>query len=210
IISFAEKLKDSEKSRMAKYFNAPVFERYSNQENGIMAQQTLNSPGHYVLNWGSYHFEFLGLDNDFPVKNGELGRVVVTDLFNHAMPMIRYDTGDLAVHGINEEGAIYLTSIEGRRIDQIFDSQGNTISSHFLYMILEYGAIKQFQFIQKGEMEYQVKLNALKAEVDETKIISYCKSRLGNDAVVTFEYVDEIPLLASGKRKKIVNEHKKS
>ena len=210
IISFAEKLKDSEKSRMVNYFGAPVFERYSNQENGILAQQTLIFPEQYVLNWGSYHFEFLQLDNDLPVNNGELGRLVVTDLFNYAMPMIRYDTGDLAVHEVNEEGTVYLTSIEGRRIDQIFDTQGNPISSHFLYLILEFGAIRQFQFVQKGEKEYLVKLNAKKQQVNEEKISSYCKSRLGTDAQITFEYVDEIPLLASGKRKKIVNEHKKS
>jgi len=33
---------------------------------------------------------------------------------------------------------------------------------------------------------------------------------LGEEAIISFEYVDEIPLLSSGKRKKIVNEYKKS
>jgi len=43
--------------------------------------------------------ELMGKD-DRPVMPGEMGRIVVTPLFNAAMPLLRYDTGDYAVERI--------------------------------------------------------------------------------------------------------------
>src|SRR5690606_7662677 len=108
VISFAESLKDSERNRMGKYFDAPVIERYSNQENGILAQQAGDASNTYMLNWASYYFEILKIESDQHVEKGELGRIVVTDLFNFSMPMIRYDTGDTAVYEETVDGLPYL------------------------------------------------------------------------------------------------------
>ena len=206
IISMAEALKQHERERMAHYFNAPVFERYSNQENGILAQQTASSDGRYVLNWGSYYFEILELDSDEHVKPGGLGRIVVTDLFNFAMPMIRYDTGDMGIYEESEVGLPYLSKIYGRRMDTIYNTSGVIVSPFIFYMVLDFSRIRQFQFIQTNKTEYLFKLNANPEEVNETEIVDYFKTYLGEDAVIQFSYVDEIPLLSSGKRKKIVNE----
>lgn len=210
VISIAEHLNEREKLRMGKYFKCDVFERYSNQENGILAQQTIDKPKVFRLNEASYHFEFLTLGSDAPVGPGEIGRIVVTDLFNNAMPIIRYDTGDLATYELDGDGSKNLTSVQGRRYDAIFDTREKMISPHFLYMILDYGDIRQFQFIQKEQKDYLLRLNAEEGNVQEDKIISFCREHLGNDAEVSFLYVNEIPLLSSGKRKKIVNEYKKS
>ncbi|MGX1930487.1 CoF synthetase [Flagellimonas sp. 2504JD4-2] len=206
IISFAESLKDSERHQMSKYFNAPIFERYSNQENGILAQQTKDSGGKYVLNWASYYFEILELDSDVHVKEGELGRVVVTDLFNFSMPMIRYDTGDMAIYEETQNGYPVLSKIYGRRTDTIYNTSGEIVSPFIFYMVLDFSKIRQFQFIQKGRTEYLFKLNGDSQDVQEAEIVEYFKGYLGGDAVIQFEYVQEIPLLSSGKRKKIVNE----
>lgn len=210
VISFAESLKNSERNRMAKYFNTKVYERYSNQENGILAQQTQETPDTYLLNWASYHFEILKMDSDEHVAKGELGRVVVTDLFNYSMPMIRYDTGDMAVYEETRGGHPYLSSIYGRRMDTVYDTNGKIVSPHYFYMVLDFGEIKQFQFVQVGDKSYVFRLNAKKEQVQEEKIINYFKPYLGIEAIISFEFVDEIPLLSSGKRKKIVNEYKKS
>lgn len=210
VISFAESLKDSERNRMGKYFDAPVIERYSNQENGILAQQARDASNTYMLNWASYYFEILKMESDQHVEKGELGRIVVTDLFNFSMPMIRYDTGDTAVYEETVDGLPYLSSIYGRRMDTIYDEKGRIVSPHFFYMVFDFGAIKQFQFAQIGEKNYVFRLNADKHSVHEEEIVNYFKTYLGDGATISFEYTDEIPLLSSGKRKKIVNEYKKS
>jgi phenylacetate-CoA ligase len=209
VISIAESLDEKVKSGMENYFDTSVYERYSNQENGILAQRTKDFSMGYKLNTASYHFEFLALDTDQPVAPGEVARIVVTDLFNHAMPMIRYDTGDLALVEQTEYGCLFLNSIQGRRYDAIFDTQERLISPHFLYRVLDYGTIRQFQFVQYGRKSYQLRLNARRQDVQEEQILAFCKDYLGVDAEITFDYVDEIPLLSSGKRKKVVNTTKK-
>ena len=207
IITMSESLQEQVRDRMQKCFEAPIFERYSNQENGILAQQTKESGGKYVLNWGSFHFEFLELDSNRHVKPGCLGRIVVTDLFNFSMPMIRYDTGDMAVYEAPGNTLPYLSKIYGRRMDTVYNTKGKMVSPFIFYMVLEYARVKQFQFIQKGKTEYSFKLNGEPKDVDEVGIQEYFRNYLGQDAIITFEYVQEIPLLSSGKRKKIVNEY---
>ncbi|WP_222983955.1 CoF synthetase [Flagellimonas meishanensis] len=208
IISIAEGLKESERKRMSHYFGAKAYERYSNQENGILAQQTPSSAGGYILNWASYHFEFLALESDEHVMEGELGRIVVTDLFNFAMPMIRYDTGDMGIYKKNENGLPSLATIYGRRMDAIFDTQGKIVSPFVFYQVLDYAKVKQFQFIQQGKKNYLFRLNGRSESVAEKEIARHFEPYLGADAHIDFEYVDEIPLLSSGKRKKIVNDYK--
>ena len=46
----------------------------------------------YTVDLYNFYIEMLSLDSDEPVKPGELGRIVVTDFYNKAFPMIRYDT----------------------------------------------------------------------------------------------------------------------
>ena len=64
------------------------------------------------------------------MEEGELARIVVTDLFNYAMPLIRYDTGDLAVVEKHEKYGKVITSIEGRRTDFIYNTSGDVLSPY--------------------------------------------------------------------------------
>jgi phenylacetate-CoA ligase len=62
--------------------------------------------------------------------------------------------------------------------------------------------------IQEGEKDYIFKINADKSFHREAQLVSEFKSYLGSDANFIVEYVDEIPLLASGKRRKLVNNYR--
>ncbi len=102
IITDGDSLNEVTKDKMEYYFGIPVLARYGNMECGIMGQQNFEGGNEYDLNWASYYFEILDLDKDEPAAKGEIGRIVVTDLFNYGMPLIRYDTGDMAVFGPNK------------------------------------------------------------------------------------------------------------
>lgn len=212
-VANSEYLNPYTKTTLGKHLNTQVLSRYSSEEVGIIAQQTLESPNSFVINRASYYVEVLNLENDEPVLPGEFGRIVVTDLFNYAMPIIRYDTGDIAKLGINKYGAMELEQIEGRKMDVIYDSQGNLVSSFVIYTKFYnyYHLLKQYQFIQQGEKEYEVKLN-LQDETfaHERELIEDIKSDFGSDADVKIIYVDEIPPLSSGKRRKVMNNYKKA
>ncbi|NDI97573.1 phenylacetate--CoA ligase family protein [Flavobacterium sp. LaA7.5] len=204
IISMSEALNEYTKTTLPNYFNVPVLSRYSNIENGIIAQQEDKSGTEFFINSASYYIEILDINSEKPVKDGELGRIVVTDFYNYAMPMIRYDTGDIGAFNPNDRN--YLARIEGRKLDLIYDTKGALVSSYIVYKNMwQYTDINQYQLIQCGEKDYIFKINCDKTFDKEEQLIREFKTYLGGDANFQIEYVDEIPLLSSGKRKKIVN-----
>ncbi|WP_066224100.1 phenylacetate--CoA ligase family protein [Formosa haliotis] len=212
IIAIAEALNERTKLIVQEYFGVKVVSRYSNVENGIIAQQFLGKSNNFYINWASYFVEILKLNSDDPVEKGELGRIVVTDLFNYCMPMIRYDTGDIGM--MNYEDNLdndypVLMRIEGRKMDMIFDANGNHISSYMVYNILKYPFIKQYQFIQIDDKKYLFKLNVEEEFHSEKDIKNEFLNLLGSNAEIEFTYVNEIPLLSSGKRKYVVNKTQK-
>lgn len=207
IIAMSEHLPESIRKKLQQQFGCPVFARYSNMENGFIAQQ-FDESGEYLINTSDFYIEILKLDEDVPVANGETGRIVVTDLYNYVMPFIRYDTGDLGSVRIREDGKYVFTSIEGRKCDVIFDAMGKIVSPHAVTNSLwSYKEIVQFQFIQRGVGDYVLKLNLNGAQfLRETELRDVLSDYFGDNIKITFEYVNEIPVLNSGKRKYIVNE----
>ena len=210
IITNSDELKRTTKDKMEKYFQAPVISRYSNMECGMLAQQNFSGGYEFEINWGSYYIELLDIDEDKPAKSDEIGRVVITDLFNYCMPLIRYDTGDLAYMSENKKdknrGPV-LESIEGRKVDLIRDTNNKIITSHIVTVNMwKYSELKQYQFAQISAREYVFRLNPWSDFKREDELIMEFKGYFGGDAIIRIEYVNEIPLLASGKRKLVVNE----
>ena len=211
VIANSEYLNHYTKTTLGNHFNSPILSRYSSEEIGIIAHQTSNSVEHFIINHASYHVELLDLEEDNPAKPGDFGRIIVTDLFNYSMPIIRYDTGDIAKLIELKNGQTKFEKIEGRKMDLIFDTKGNIISSFIVYTKFYnyYTLLKQYQFIQQGEKEYEVKLNVLDKFPYERELVESIKKDFGSDAKVTITYLDEIPVLSSGKRKKVVNNYQK-
>ncbi|MGV6832153.1 MAG: CoF synthetase [bacterium] len=210
IVSISEYLNSYTKTTLKKHLGIPIISRYSNEELGMMAQQTLNSQDSYKINHASYIVEVLNFDEDKPVAPGEFGRIVVTDLYNYAMPLLRYDTGDIATYSLDENDMIQLDQIEGRKMDVIYNTQGNIISSFITHAIFNdhYKHLQQYQFIQQGRDEYEIKLNIQgDSFLFEEDLINRVKKEIGSDANIKISYVDEIPTLSSGKRRKVINNY---
>src|SRR5690606_4255840 len=213
IIAVAEGLSQNTRDRIKKFLGTKTLSRYSNSENGIFAQQLKNgSSDNFEVNWASYQIEILDLEEDKPVKLGETGRIVITDLFNYAMPMIRYDTGDVGIMEYDPDcGRMVLKQIDGRKMDMFTNSNGELVSSHIVHHILQYPGIDQFQFIEEENGEYIIKIKVLSSFSleDGKKICDLYAGYFGKTSVVKIEYVTEIPLLPSGKRKLVINKRLK-
>lgn len=208
IIAVSEYLNDYVDKSMKKYFGAKVISRYSNEEMGIIAQQSLEGEmDRFRVNTASYFVEILKMNSDEAVGKNEMGRVVVTDLFNYAMPLIRYDTGDVSTFKERQ----FLGNIEGRKMDFLYATNGELISPHLIHVILHkyFHLLKQYQFIQEEKNRYIIKLNVNNPFTKENQLIYDVKKEFGKDAIISIKYVDEIPALSSGKRKKVVNNYKK-
>lgn len=188
-------------------FGRPVVARYSNTENGILAQERPGEPG-YRVNVASYAVEILDLDADQPAAPGQEGRIVVTDLFNRAMPFIRYDTGDVGSFAVNGRGEVddtVLATVAGRTLDSLFDTSGRSVNPMAVPELADYD-LRQYQLVQTGPGAYTVRLNADRDPGRDRRIRGEFLRLLGRDADLTIEYVDEVPLLASGKRRIVVNQ----
>lgn len=212
IITNSDALDNSVKDQMEFYFKAPVVSRYSNIEGGMLAQQMPSKGYEYDVNFASFFIEILKMDEDEPAASGEIGRVVITDLFNYAMPLIRYYTGDLAQWSdkTNEYGAPRLESIVGRSDELIRAGDNKVVTSYIIAAnTWKYNEIRQFQFIQTDVGTYTFRLNPWRLPFKEEKnLIREFKGYLGENAKINIEYVDEIPLLDSGKRKLVINKLK--
>jgi phenylacetate-CoA ligase len=212
VISGAEVLMESTREKIKKVFGCPVVSVYSNQENGLLAEECLSNREFHINN-ASYFFELLKFDCDEPAPGGEPGRIVVTDLFNHAMPLIRYDTGDIGIWKKQAEcgwNSQAFSSIEGGMVDYIFDTSGNRISPHTISVEMwPFDQLKQFQFIQTGARQYVLKLNGGQGIYEDDMFVQLFKDSLGQDAEISVEHVDEIPVLNSGKRKIVASTYLK-
>ncbi|OEK08541.1 hypothetical protein A8C32_03550 [Flavivirga aquatica] len=205
IITMSEGVNKYTKESMSKYFKAPLVSRYSNMENGIIAQQAINQD-YYIINWASYYVEIFDLNDDTPAELGEPGRIIVTDLYNYANPFLRYDTGDIGMIDYSVTPPI-LKHVEGRKTDVIFNTKGDIVSSFIITNIVDYKGVIQGQLIQEKQKEYTIKLNTTKEFNQEKEVLSEFTGYLGSDAIIQIDYVKEIPLLTSGKRKATVNNY---
>jgi phenylacetate-CoA ligase len=207
IVSGAERLEESAKAMLKKVFGCTVVSRYANNENGFLAQQP-NDGDEFLLNTAHYFFETLHLDDDEPADYGEPARLVITDLYSYAMPLIRYDTGDIVIAEVSDKhipAKIILTDVCGRQDEIIYDTRGNRISPHFVaFNFRRYDRLPQFQFIQESLKNFTVKLEGVRGLYEDRDVIKTVKELVGQDAVINIEHVDKIQHHSSGKLKKII------
>lgn len=209
VITMAEGLSSETRLKLKKLFKCQVVSRYSNLENGIIAQQEGNSDI-FLVNTASYIVEIFHPDKDELLEDGSLGRLIVTDLYNYAMPLVRYDTGDMGIK-VKRDGRTYLKTVEGRKLDLLFNTSGEIVSSYIVAVNMwQYMEVEQFQLIQVGEKSYQFKINCPAGFKRELQLISDFKSCFGHDADFHIIHVDGIPLLRSGKHRKTVNLYRQS
>ncbi|TXE07295.1 phenylacetate--CoA ligase family protein [Gelidibacter salicanalis] len=209
VITMSEGLSRETRLKLKELFKCPVVSRYSNIENGIIAQQEKDSD-YFLVNTASYKIEIFHPERDELLEDGLLGRIVLTDLYNYAMPFIRYDTGDMGVKEITN-GITYLKTVEGRKLDLLFDTSGDLITSYLIGRNMwNYLEIEQYQLIQVDEKSYEFKINCPTGFKREAQLVDEFKSYLGQDADFKVIYVEGIPLLSSGKHRKTVNLYRHS
>jgi phenylacetate-CoA ligase len=80
-IATAEPVTRDIRAAVQEAFGCRVLSRYAAHELGVIAHECPHC-GQYHINTPSLIVELLALDDDQPVFSGELGRVVVTDLFS--------------------------------------------------------------------------------------------------------------------------------
>ena len=76
--------------------------------------------------------------------------------------------------------------------------------------MFKYGPFKQYQLVQYGLKDYNINLNTNRRVEKEKDLVEEFKGYFGKDANIKVNYVDEIPVLNSGKRKEVTNTYYKN
>ena len=169
---------------------------------------------------GSYHIipEY-GLTELLPVEGfGENAyKVIATGFWNHAMPLIRYDTGDVVIKKPSEEkcscGRAFTTvdSIVGREGDKVVTPSGQTfgvtILIHLLYVVCGGKDIAETQFVQDEPDHLTVRYvpgNDFSPS-NFREVQQKFKSHLPEDIRIDFVRFEAVPRTESGKLKRVVS-----
>lgn len=206
IIADSDNLKTETWDLLEEIFKCPVLNRYASIENAIIA---ITKPGDrtFYIDTTQFYVEVLKMDSDVSVEEGEMGRIVVTDFHNKAMPFIRYANGDLAVAKKIVNGqCVEIETLEGREISALRKTDGTLLSeTNIMGRFKQFVEISRYQIIQTSANTYTMRLEGASAEVDG-KCIAEMKKIFGDDAIVEIEHTDLIKCGKNGKFKVTISE----
>lgn len=147
------------------------------------------------------------LVNGNPAAEGQPGAVVVTDLVNRAMPLIRYKVGDVAVLTSRRcscgRGLPLLERLEGREADYVTTEDGQLISGISLtenFAMLVPG-VAQMQIIQETRTHFRFRIvpGDQFGEHSVATMSRLVRERFGERTKYEIEYVAAIAPEPSGK-----------
>jgi phenylacetate-CoA ligase len=136
---------------IADTLNCPVANGYGGRDSALIAHECPQG-GLHVLS-DAVIFETVDPQGR-PVEVGQPGEIVITDLYSHEAPFIRYATGDIAVISPRRCGCgralPVLERVEGRSNDTVLAPDGRMINSlALIYSVREVDGIERFRITQK-------------------------------------------------------------
>ena len=209
IRSLGETLTPVVREAAREHFGARVEDNYSSQETGNIAIECPES-GLYPVMAESMLVEVVD-EAGRACDDGEIGRVLVTDLQNLATPLIRYEIGDYAEVGPPcpcGRGLPTLRRIVGRERNLIAKPDG---SRHWPMVgfarFREVAPVLQYQLIQESLLMIEVRLVCERPPTpsEEEALRGVILGALGFPFALRFTYFpDRIPPSASGKYEEFV------
>ena len=196
-----------DRENIESFFQCKIYDSYSCEGTGSLSQ----------CEYGNYHFtseysvnEVVGEDSQ-QVKDGETGRLIVTDLWNSTTPFIRYDTQDLVVNSEIEcscgRNHKVISRIEGRDSDVLITPDNRFIIVHSATIFFEkYEEVLQFQIQQKTKADFILFL-VVTPNYNQSmhqEIFDYWANYLGETSKLELVITDEIELSSSGKRRFLI------
>ena len=206
IMSCGEPLYDFQRQKFESLFACPVFDMYGAREAGNTSSECSAHKGMHIASEIAY-VEFLS--NGKQVDYGQEGEIVITDLTNYCMPLIRYRIDDFGIPLKDPcscgRSLPLMGAVVGRLSDDFWGPGGTkhngTMLAYHLTVVEEGIAIGQVQFIQKSLSTFLVRVTRKPEPTSATfeYLARRMKDILGDSIDISFEVVDQIPREKSGK-----------
>lgn len=214
LVTTAEMLNRYQREHLASAFDSEVYDQYGSVE---VASIAFECPFHQGLHVMQGHVIVELIKDGCEVSEGEVGNVIVTDLDNFQMPLIRYSIEDLAKKGSSTcscgRKLQKLKSIEGRTSDIIVGLNGNRVHGEFFTHLIESTGIAQrnlvekFQVIQKSRSTIIFKIKSeIKLSKQQFDLLTRLVQSYLGDVEIVYEQTDDIEPHPSGKHRFTVSE----
>ncbi|MBF0430915.1 MAG: phenylacetate--CoA ligase family protein [Fibrobacteria bacterium] len=213
VITTSEVLHDSERDVIEKVWKCPVVNEYGSSETGIIAHSCAHKNMHLV--YENNYLEFI--ENNTCVPENKTGEIVITNLDNERMPLIRYKIGDAGSYSNTSCSCgcalPLIKTIEGRLNNMVMTVDGKVSSGLVFYYIARSllknkSNIKQFRITQKAinHIHFSIIKGEKFSESSITLLKEKTRKTLNKDLNITFEYLDALPKLKNGKRLHFISE----
>lgn len=203
VVSSAEVLREDDRHLIEETLSAHVYNFYGSREVNTIAGECSEGLLH-VFSFHS-HVEIVK-GNGQPAREGEEGKVIITNLHNYSMPFIRYEIGDMAVRGPEKCkcGNLLPTirNITGRITHHFITRNGTAIyGEYFTHLFYGKDFVKAFQVIQENYDIVKILMVLNKKMTDENRceVENKVKLVMGNDCQIIWNFVNEIPVTPQGK-----------
>jgi phenylacetate-CoA ligase len=190
--------------------HCPVADGYGGRESGFIAHECPEGGMHILADAAIVE---LVDSKGRPVRDGEPGEIVVTDLYSQEAPFLRYATGDIGVLSSRRcpcgRPLPLFERIYGRSNDCIVAPDGRVINDQSLvYVLREIDGIEQFRIYQKRSDVFHVQIvrNEQFRPDGEERLRKSWSHLLRSRVEIWFEYLPALPAERSGKFRHVVSE----
>ena len=170
-----EFLRKEQRVKIEEFFSARVIDRYGLAESGIVAYQMPKQENLSVIDFHTF------------VEVDDNGEIVITNLNNHIMPLIRYRTGDFCEKK-GFLGGFEQIKMKSGREHTLINFEGNKLNTATIEdLIFQIDGVKdlQFQITKNKKIEKILVENENPNKLDETKQIvnQYTKTNIGDNII---------------------------
>jgi phenylacetate-CoA ligase len=203
-----EQVYDFQREEIANHLGARVFESYGSTEMGPIAHECPLGSRHVMAD----HVRLEIFDGDAPAPVGQFGDLVLTSLFNRAMPLVRCRIGDRGrlspdpcpcglPHPV-------LSELVGRAADMFTTADGRLVHGSELGRRLQLflsqaplGSVGQVLFEQVGDAQWKVLVESSDGfnEALAAQLRGIVQATFGESCGVSIERVSLVPREKSGK-----------
>ena len=208
VLTASEMVLPHYKETIEKAFKAKIFDWYGQAETTVTMNECDAHEGlHINMEYGLCELV------ESPELNDDERKIIATNLHNTAMPLIRYDTGDVAKVYTDSKTCScgrtlpLIRKIIGRSDDLLYGPDGRVIPSVNLYtMMYHYDDVISFQFIQDDINSIELRLEAQHYNSElESQLKRDIKNRFGDNISVSITNDVEFVQSEEGKKNPIIS-----
>lgn len=193
-----------QRSALTKAFDCPVGDHYAATESCVYISECERNTYHVDMEYAAV--EFLEVEG----APGDTCRIVGTGFHNPAMPLIRYDIGDLATIGQQAcpcgRSAPTVERIDGRIESYLVTPEGRRLG-RLDWLFKDRSAVSEAQLLQDAIDHVTIKVvrSPNYATKDEDELLTDMREFMGTSIRIDVDYVDTIPREANGKFRQVIS-----